>query len=73
MFYQGFLPKLKYFQHPFLDGDELDPLLIMRKRILRGQIPLHPPQTLPLSEWRLIKKVIARFLLHFSNPSLKVV
>ncbi|KAH8120495.1 kinase-like domain-containing protein [Phellopilus nigrolimitatus] len=43
-------------QHPFLEGDELDPLLIMQKRILRGQEPRHPPQSNPLSEWGLIKK-----------------
>ncbi|KAL5535258.1 hypothetical protein ACEPAF_3352 [Sanghuangporus sanghuang] len=47
-------------QHPFIEGDELDPLLIMQKRILRGQAPTRPGQLVPLSEWSLIKKCLER-------------
>ncbi|KAL5534511.1 hypothetical protein ACEPAG_974 [Sanghuangporus baumii] len=47
-------------QHPFIEGDELDPLLVMQKRILRGQPPTCPGQLVPLSEWNLIKKCLER-------------
>ncbi|KAI5123727.1 hypothetical protein M0805_000320 [Coniferiporia weirii] len=52
-------------QHPFLEGDELDPLLIMQKRILRGQAPNHPSHCIPLSEWRLIRDCLQQ------NPCLR--
>lgn len=59
-------------QHPFLDGDELDPLLIMQKRILRGQGPSHPTHFMPLSEWGLIKKVrsTASVIFYFASLNL---
>lgn len=44
-------------KHPFADGNELDALTDMQSKILHGQAPYHPSQTVPFAEWDLIKKV----------------
>ena len=58
------------YKHPFLEGDELNPLLIMQKRILRGQEPRYPLSSAPLSEWNLIKKVKQSKVVTYVNETL---